>query len=163
MAGYALLLVAVTVPHLLVTPFWDISSHVLYTAVPAGYQILPGRENSRWPGVHRTPRAPSGNRNSRSHTQRNTNTEPEHIHRQPMWDSGDRRLPTWIENAYEALAEQILTQEGGMARTEAEGFLTDRSELELDSGEANYVIEQLLDWGYLYQVDQTLFVTDSNR
>jgi hypothetical protein len=80
-----------------------------------------------------------------------------------MWDSGDRRLPTWIENAYEALAEQILTQEGGMARTEAEGFLTDRSELELDSGEANYVIEQLLDWGYLYQVDQTLFVTDSNR
>mgnify|MGYP000660489515 CR=1 FL=1 len=34
---FAALLVAVTVPHLLITPFWDVSSHVLYTVVPAGY------------------------------------------------------------------------------------------------------------------------------
>ncbi|MFC6728481.1 hypothetical protein ACFQDG_07495 [Natronoarchaeum mannanilyticum] len=34
---FSLLLVAATVPHLLVTPFWDVSSHVLYAAVPAGY------------------------------------------------------------------------------------------------------------------------------
>lgn len=38
--GFASLLVAVTVPHLLITPFWDISSHVLYAVVPAGYLVL---------------------------------------------------------------------------------------------------------------------------
>lgn len=40
---FSLLLVAVTVPHLLVTPFWDVSSHVLYAAVPAGYLALMDR------------------------------------------------------------------------------------------------------------------------
>lgn len=34
--GFAGILVAVSVPHLLITPVWDISSHVLYTVVPAG-------------------------------------------------------------------------------------------------------------------------------
>lgn len=34
---FSALLVGVTVPHLLITPFWDISTHVLYTVVPAGY------------------------------------------------------------------------------------------------------------------------------
>jgi len=34
---FSLLLVAATVPHLIITPFWDVSSHVLYAAVPAGY------------------------------------------------------------------------------------------------------------------------------
>ncbi|QIO24696.1 hypothetical protein [Haloarcula sp. JP-L23] len=40
---YALLLVAATVPHLLITPFWDISSHVLYALVPAGYLLFVDR------------------------------------------------------------------------------------------------------------------------
>ncbi|PAU85173.1 hypothetical protein CK500_00440 [Halorubrum salipaludis] len=35
--GFAALLVAVTVPHLLITPFWAVSSHVLYALAPAGY------------------------------------------------------------------------------------------------------------------------------
>jgi len=34
----------VTLPHLLLTPFWDVSSHVLYAVVPAGYLVtLDGR------------------------------------------------------------------------------------------------------------------------
>lgn len=40
---YALLLVAVTVPHLLITPVWDVSSHVLYAVVPAGFLTLVDR------------------------------------------------------------------------------------------------------------------------
>lgn len=40
---FATLLLAVTVPHLLVTPVWDVSSHVLYAAVPAGYLALVAR------------------------------------------------------------------------------------------------------------------------
>lgn len=37
---FAGLLVAVSVPHLLITPVWDISSHVLYTVVPAGALVV---------------------------------------------------------------------------------------------------------------------------
>jgi hypothetical protein len=40
---FCLLLVAVTVPHLVVTPLWDVSTHVLYAAVPAGYATLVDR------------------------------------------------------------------------------------------------------------------------
>ncbi|WP_277540180.1 hypothetical protein [Haloarcula laminariae] len=36
---FSALLVGVTVPHLLITPFWDISTHVLYAVVPAGYLV----------------------------------------------------------------------------------------------------------------------------
>jgi hypothetical protein len=41
--AYAAVLVAATVPHLLVTPFWDVSSHVLYAVVPAGYLTVTDR------------------------------------------------------------------------------------------------------------------------
>jgi len=34
---FSLLLVALTVPHLVITPFWDVSSHVAYATVPAGH------------------------------------------------------------------------------------------------------------------------------
>jgi membrane-associated phospholipid phosphatase len=34
---FAALLIAVTTVHSVVTPFWDVSSHVLYAATPAGY------------------------------------------------------------------------------------------------------------------------------
>lgn len=37
---FSLLLLGVTVPHLLITPFWDVSSHVLYALVPGGYLFL---------------------------------------------------------------------------------------------------------------------------
>lgn len=40
---FAAVLVVVSVGHSLVTPFWDVSSHVLYTAVPAGYLPLVDR------------------------------------------------------------------------------------------------------------------------
>ncbi|WP_247730715.1 hypothetical protein [Halovivax limisalsi] len=37
---FALALIVVTVPHLLITPFWDVSSHVTYALVPAGVVVL---------------------------------------------------------------------------------------------------------------------------
>jgi hypothetical protein len=40
---FAAVVVVVSVVHSLVTPFWDVSSHVLYTAVPAGYLALVDR------------------------------------------------------------------------------------------------------------------------
>lgn len=41
--GFSLALVVATVPHLAVTPVWDVSSHVLYAVVPAGYLVLVDR------------------------------------------------------------------------------------------------------------------------
>jgi hypothetical protein len=38
--AFSLLLVGVTVPHLLITPIWDVSSHVIYAVVPSGYLLL---------------------------------------------------------------------------------------------------------------------------
>ncbi|QLD86875.1 hypothetical protein HWV23_14455 [Natronomonas halophila] len=38
--AFSLLLVGVTVPHLLITPIWDVSSHVIYAVVPAGYLLF---------------------------------------------------------------------------------------------------------------------------
>ena len=40
---FSALLVGVTVPHLLITPLWDISTHVLYAVVPAGYLVTVDR------------------------------------------------------------------------------------------------------------------------
>lgn len=37
---FALALIVVTVPHLLITPVWDVSSHVTYALVPAGVLVL---------------------------------------------------------------------------------------------------------------------------
>jgi hypothetical protein len=39
-SGFAALIVGVTIPHLLITPVWDISGHVLYAMTPAGYLFL---------------------------------------------------------------------------------------------------------------------------
>ncbi|WP_198662075.1 hypothetical protein [Halorussus litoreus] len=41
--AYAGLLVALTVVHTAVTPFWDVSSHVAYAVAPAGYLLAADR------------------------------------------------------------------------------------------------------------------------
>lgn len=58
------------------------------------------------------------------------------------------------------LVPQILAQENGFSREDAGAFLTDRDDLDLTASDASYVIEQLLDRGYLYEVENTLFVTN---
>ena len=47
---FAALLIAVTVVHSVVTPFWDVSSHVLYAATPAGYL---GAVTTEWGATQR--------------------------------------------------------------------------------------------------------------
>ncbi len=37
--AFAAVLVAATVPHLLITPVWNLSSHVLYAATPVGFLL----------------------------------------------------------------------------------------------------------------------------
>lgn len=78
-----------------------------------------------------------------------------------MWDPDGDRLPSWVEDAYDVLAPEILEQGEGMARDDAETFLTDGEDLDLTSTDAGYAVDQLLDRGYLYEVGDRLFVTDA--
>lgn len=71
--GFSALLVGVTIPHLLITPFWDISTHVLYAVVPAGYLTVVDRRFAPlaaiavgmvlarpWAGAHTWPQSIAG-------------------------------------------------------------------------------------------------------
>lgn len=80
-----------------------------------------------------------------------------------MWTSERRHLPPWIEDAYDLLAPRIRDRDGGMPRADAETVLTDRGDLDLNAPDARYALAQLLDRGYLYEVGDTLFVTDADR
>jgi len=70
---FSALLVGVTGPHLLITPFWDISTHVLYAVVPAGYLLSVDRRFAPlaaiavgmvfarpWAGAHTWPQSIAG-------------------------------------------------------------------------------------------------------
>lgn len=65
-------------------------------------------------------------------------------------------LPNWILDAYRQLATQIQSRDGGLPTEEAETILTTA---EIDESDAEYALGRLLDRGYLYQVEDELFVT----
>lgn len=48
-----------------------------------------------------------------------------------------------------------------MPRDDAKTVLTDHEELEVTPTDATHAVDQLLDRGYLYEVDGDLFVTDT--
>jgi hypothetical protein len=79
-----------------------------------------------------------------------------------MWNSDGRRLPDWVEDAYDHLAPRILESDGGIPRDDAVTFLADHDDLALEVSESKFAIEQLLDRGYLYEVEGVLFVTDAD-
>lgn len=65
-------------------------------------------------------------------------------------------LPNWILDAYRQLATQIQSRDGGLPTKEAETIL---ATAEIDESDAEYALGRLLDRGYLYQVEDELFVT----
>jgi len=80
-----------------------------------------------------------------------------------MWNSDGRRLPDWVKDAYDYLAPRILESDGGIARDDAVTFLASHDGLTLEVSESRFAIEQLLDRGYLYEVEGVLFVTDADE
>ena len=78
-----------------------------------------------------------------------------------MWNPDGHRLPSWVEDAYEVLASEIREYGDGMPRDDAKTVLADREQLELTPTDATHAVDQLLDRGYLYEVDGDLFVTDT--
>ena len=68
-------------------------------------------------------------------------------------------LPPWINDAYERLAAEIRHRDGGLTTDRAREHL--QTEGLIDGREdARYALTRLLNRGYLYQVDDELFVTE---
>lgn len=80
-----------------------------------------------------------------------------------MWNSDGRRLPSWVEDAYDHLAPRILDSDDGIPRDDAVTFLANHDGLALEVSDSKFALRQLPDRGYLYEVENKLFVTDFDR
>lgn len=69
-------------------------------------------------------------------------------------------LSDWILDAYRQLAEQIQIRDGGLPTEEAKSLLITE---ETDETDVEYLLQRLLDRGYLYQVEGELFVTQPDE
>ena len=65
-------------------------------------------------------------------------------------------LSDWILDAYRQLGDQIQSRDGGLPIEDAKAFLITE---ETDEFDVEYLLQRLLDRGYLYQVEGELFVT----
>ncbi len=73
-----------------------------------------------------------------------------------MYDGDERPLGAVAESAYEILLETADTEDG-IPRSDARARL---SEADYSSEDAEYALERLLNRGYLYAVEERLFVTE---
>lgn len=73
-----------------------------------------------------------------------------------MYDRDDRPLGSLAEDAYETLLDTIAPSEG-ISAEEAHDRLCDDG---FTAEDADYVLTKLLNRGYLYEVEDTLFITE---
>jgi hypothetical protein len=73
-----------------------------------------------------------------------------------MYNRDERPLGAVAESAYESLLE-TMDADSGIPRSDAHARLL---EADFADGDAKYALEQLLNRGYLYAVDEQLFVTE---
>jgi len=76
-----------------------------------------------------------------------------------MYDTDDRPLGPIAKDAYEVLLKIIEPGEG-IQRSDAHARLL---EGDFVDGDAEYALDQLLNRGYLYAIDERLFVTDDEE
>jgi hypothetical protein len=79
-----------------------------------------------------------------------------------MWRNESRSLPDWIKDAYEILVSELEESDSGLSQAEAQNRLLAHDAFPTEPADAEYAIERLLDSGWLYEVDATLRVTDSD-
>ena len=79
---------------------------------------------------------------------------------QRMRDTDQPSLPAWIQTAYETLETAYTAETDELSREAAHEFLiTETEQIETDE-DATYVIDRLLDRGWLYEVDGQLRKTE---
>lgn len=69
-------------------------------------------------------------------------------------------LPEWIQNAYKTLETAYTSNADELSRTAAHEFLLEEAEPVETEGDAEYVLDRLLDRGWLYEVDGQLRKTE---
>ncbi|WP_254547309.1 hypothetical protein [Halomarina pelagica] len=66
-------------------------------------------------------------------------------------------LPDWILTIYRTLSARIQREEGGLSRETATDVIVAEG---IEAVDAEYALQRLIDRGYLYMVDEELFVTE---
>lgn len=69
-------------------------------------------------------------------------------------------LPGWVKDAYESLEPHFEATTDGMSRTEAHDLLLSDADTVEEVGDASYALDRLLNRGWLYEVDGTLYKTE---
>jgi IS5 family transposase len=77
-----------------------------------------------------------------------------------MKDTGQPPLPEWVQAAYEALESAYTADTDELSRTAAHELLLDGAEQVETDGDAEYVLDRLLDRGWLYEVNGQLRKTE---
>jgi len=77
-----------------------------------------------------------------------------------MKHTGQPPLPDWVQNAYQTLERAYASDTDELSRTEAHEFLLAESKHIEEHADAVYVIDRLLDRGWLYEVNGQLRKTE---
>lgn len=77
-----------------------------------------------------------------------------------MWDTDSHSLSSWVRDAYKSLEPQFEGTPDGLPRSDAQSYLLAESAAVEEAGDAIYALDRLLDRGWLYEVDGTLFKTE---
>lgn len=68
-------------------------------------------------------------------------------------------LPDWILEVYRQLKPRICRGDNGLVKEKAMALIVTE---EIGETDAEYALQRLIDRGYLYLVDDELYVTDSD-
>jgi hypothetical protein len=74
-------------------------------------------------------------------------------------DPSEPALPEWIRDGYDILAAEYQSDGDELAKSEALRLLVESGHVETE-GDAEYVIERLLQRGWLYEVEGQLRKTE---
>jgi hypothetical protein len=69
-------------------------------------------------------------------------------------------LPGWVREAYGSLEPHFETTTDGLSRSKVEELLLSDADVVEESSDAVYVVDRLLDRGWVYEVDGTLYKTE---
>ena len=74
--------------------------------------------------------------------------------------SRERRIPPVAEDALELLRESVADDGNGMAKDEATGVLV--ADERFTDGDAEYALDVLQSRGYIYSVDEQVYITPTD-
>ncbi len=77
-----------------------------------------------------------------------------------MRHTGQPSLPDWIQTAYSTLEKAYTSGTDELSRAAAHELLLAEAEYVEDGGDATYVLDRLLERGWLYEVDGQLRKTE---